>query len=301
MLIYCIPKFSTTYKNSYRLHLLPWTLPLAHISLMGSVYCTVAITIERFITVCYPFTAHRQVFSTASFIIPIIFLTTIYNIPKFFELNIVDKCMLKNISCPQDTERLTVRPTPLRQHHTYVRVYILWSNLIFYIIIPFLLLIILNIKVYQGCRTFENTFTENIRVCFSSITSKRKSSHSLDEETKDISTNVDHVESESNTVSSVKDIRKTKYYHSIASQRHREVILAKISIYITFVFLLCHSVRLIPNSYEMYITYVKDSKKSRPFWFAEVSGVSHLLLTFASSANFFIYYFKYGFKHSNRG
>ncbi len=45
--------------------------------------------------------------------------------------------------------------------------------------------------------------------------------------------------------------------------RKREVVLSRISIYIVFVFLLCHSVRIIPNGYEMFTTYIKVSLRSR--------------------------------------
>ncbi len=41
------------------------------------------------------------------------------------------------------------------------------------------------------------------------------------------------------------------------SLRKREVALSKVSIYIVFVFVFCHSVRLIPNLYELYATYIK--------------------------------------------
>ncbi len=41
------------------------------------------------------------------------------------------------------------------------------------------------------------------------------------------------------------------------SLRKREVILSRISIYIVFVFLFCHSLRIIPNVYEMICTYTK--------------------------------------------
>ena len=41
------------------------------------------------------------------------------------------------------------------------------------------------------------------------------------------------------------------------SIRKREVVLAKISLYIVFVMLICHTVRLIPNTYEMVETYTQ--------------------------------------------
>ena len=42
------------------------------------------------------------------------------------------------------------------------------------------------------------------------------------------------------------------------------MILSKISIYIVFVFLFCHSLRIIPNMYEMIQTYTKVSFQTRP-------------------------------------
>ena len=45
---------------------------------------------------------------------------------------------------------------------------------------------------------------------------------------------------------------------SARSLRRREVTLSKVSIYIVFVFVFCHSVRLVPNLYELYATYIKE-------------------------------------------
>jgi len=36
-------------------HSLPFVLPLAQIGLTGSIYLTMAITLERYFTVCHPF------------------------------------------------------------------------------------------------------------------------------------------------------------------------------------------------------------------------------------------------------
>ena len=47
--------------------------------------------------------------------------------------------------------------------------------------------------------------------------------------------------------------------NNIVSLRKRELILARISIYIVFVMLICHSIRLIPNTYEMVQTYSQVS------------------------------------------
>ena len=45
----------------------------------------------------------------------------------------------------------------------------------------------------------------------------------------------------------------------ISSLRRKEVVLAKISLYIVFVMLLCHGVKLLPNAYEMIVTYTAVS------------------------------------------
>ena len=59
VLLFSLSKFIEEYDLVYRIYLLPYLLPMAHVGLMGSVYCTLALTIERFLAVCYPFLKHR--------------------------------------------------------------------------------------------------------------------------------------------------------------------------------------------------------------------------------------------------
>ena len=55
--------------------------------------------------------------------------------------------------------------------------------------------------------------------------------------------------------------RKLEKSLSVVTTRRRELALAKVSLYIVFVMLLCHSVRLIPNTYEMIQTYTQVKYK----------------------------------------
>lgn len=53
--LFSLAKFWPSYDQLARTPSLPYVIPIAQIGLMGSVYCTVALAIERFLAVCYPF------------------------------------------------------------------------------------------------------------------------------------------------------------------------------------------------------------------------------------------------------
>ena len=56
MVMFGLPQFFPFIQDTRLfLYLIPHLLPLAHISLTGSIYFTLAITIERYTTVCHPF------------------------------------------------------------------------------------------------------------------------------------------------------------------------------------------------------------------------------------------------------
>merc|ERR1719499_739678 len=90
--------------------------------------------------------------------------------------------------------------------------------------------------------------------------------------------------------------RPLSFLQQASSLRRREVILSRISIYIAFVFLFCHSVRVVPNAYELVTTYTKaeDELLSFPGWVLRFVNLSNLLVTFACSVSFYIYYRKLG-------
>ena len=55
---------------------------------LGSIYTTLAISTERYITVCHPFFKISHTWSAKRYLIPILILSISYNIPKFFELEV---------------------------------------------------------------------------------------------------------------------------------------------------------------------------------------------------------------------
>ena len=78
-----------------------------------------------------------------------------------------------------------IMPTPMRLDPTYVRVYILWMNLIVQIIIPFVVLIVLNSFIYKKIKAFEkrsrhgSSSRTNLKVFTPHISSKFPQSNNV--------------------------------------------------------------------------------------------------------------------------
>ena len=58
---------------------------------------------------------------------------------------------------------ILLKPTDLRLEPIYIRVYILWMNLLLQIIGPFILLIVLNVLTYKRIKDFEQTLNDTLR------------------------------------------------------------------------------------------------------------------------------------------
>ena len=68
-------------------------------------------------------------------------------------------------------------------------------------------------------------------------------------------TRFSQIEGQPFVISGNEDGRK-QAFAVVISARQREVALARVSIYIVIVFLICHTVRIIPNSFEMVQTFI---------------------------------------------
>ena len=76
----------------------------------------------------------------AVIITPVILFSLVYNLPRFFELEVYQN----------DYHNSTqIVPTAMRMHHLYVHIYIVWINLFVMGIIPYATLITLNIWIFQ--------------------------------------------------------------------------------------------------------------------------------------------------------
>ena len=57
--LFSLHNFWPEYAQAFLIPSQPVMIPVAQIGLMGSVYCTMALTIERYLAVCYPFLPRR--------------------------------------------------------------------------------------------------------------------------------------------------------------------------------------------------------------------------------------------------
>ena len=271
--------FIDDYTFSVKVYILPYILPIIHIALLGSIYSTVALAAERYITICHPFMRYRcalkkkilgvprtiffehfpyyyyrSYYRGTTFILPVVLFAFLYTIPKFFELRLSWKPVGNTTQEGAGNESIIVEipkleATAMRKDKTYIRVYLICMNFLVQIIIPFAILIGFNWLTYRTMKESEKTLLQNIRVHYQSNRNRSTRNSETGE-------NVT-IQNGQQSIQNAATLTKNK----ATSLRKREVILSRISIYIVFVFLFCHSVRIIPNIYEMICTYTKVSWK----------------------------------------
>ena len=101
--IFSIPHISDAYKASaFYNYFAPIALSLTQVALTGSIYTTLAITIERYLIVCHPFYVVSQDWTSKMYILPIAIFSILYNIPKFLELYALP-CYLTEINVTSPT------------------------------------------------------------------------------------------------------------------------------------------------------------------------------------------------------
>jgi hypothetical protein len=90
----------------------------------------------------------------------------------------------------------------------YIRVYILWMNLIVQIVVPFLFLIFLNIKVFEKVKQFEQKLAENSFRVVRYTTRRAAAAAAESPAPSRATTSADHQESREYQMKNARDIYK---------------------------------------------------------------------------------------------
>ena len=85
MLLFAIPEIL----EGYFFCVAPYALAFLLVAQTGSVYCTVGISLERYLTVCHPFYFIGRNWSARRYIIPIVLFSVLFNLMKFFEFHTI--------------------------------------------------------------------------------------------------------------------------------------------------------------------------------------------------------------------
>ena len=130
----------------------PTVYPIAMIVQTGSVYLTMAVTLERFVAVCLPFRSRSLcTYGRARYgVILIAFFSLVYNLPRFWEVKWETSYPYgANVTEISITQAI---PTVIRMHPIYISVYYTWAYLIFMFFVPFSCLAIFNLLIYRQVR-----------------------------------------------------------------------------------------------------------------------------------------------------
>jgi hypothetical protein len=148
---------------------IPYGYPVLEIALTGSIYFTLAISIERYLIVCHPFYAISRDWPFNTYIIIISVFCLVYNLPRFYELQTLqcqngemdtsDVCnndtslwrksfINENHNCSLRNTMLTF--TDLGCSRKYFVIYRIVLDSILRCITPFLLLIIMNSLIIKN-------------------------------------------------------------------------------------------------------------------------------------------------------
>lgn len=110
--------------------------PLSWIGLTGSIFMTFAISIERFLGICYPLKFPPHTRKSWYYILPVVFISLIINIPRFLDAVIT-----------WDEEAPAYGPSKLRMSPDYIKYYRTYFYITFTALLPFLFIFVLNARI----------------------------------------------------------------------------------------------------------------------------------------------------------
>ena len=139
----------------------PFAYPIALISQTCSIYTTVAFTVERYIAVCKPLHAANMctINRAKKVIVAVMACCILFNIPRMFEYEIH---VLEEFDPVTNTTHVRNVRTSLGKNKLFKRVYFMYLHTIVMVILPFVVLLLLNIFLI---RAVNNSRQAHGKVC----------------------------------------------------------------------------------------------------------------------------------------
>jgi len=127
--------------------------PLHNILFTISIFMTVSISIERYLAVFHPLVYRNRSYTWNLFchILPVLLVSCLVNIPKFFESRMIWT----------DDDLTFIEITDMRMDKNYVIIYQNWIRLVLLGLVPMLLLVILNTRVFVAINSRKSSSRDN--------------------------------------------------------------------------------------------------------------------------------------------
>ena len=115
--------------------------PFAFIGMSGSIFMTVAISIERFLGICFPFKFPTSTRKAWFYIAPVCIISIGINIPRFFDAVLI-----------WEEGQPIYQVTPFRTSESYIRIYQTYFNISFSALLPLFTMVLINIRIILTIR-----------------------------------------------------------------------------------------------------------------------------------------------------
>ena len=312
LLLYAVSKLSKAYKHGTYFIIAPYLYPIFEIGSTGSIYFTIAISIERYFVVCRPFWYHEKAIPSWRYTIPILCFSVMYNVPRFFEVKTVtqsqntlsafrfNETSVDRINNTQiylnNTQNVnySVEPTELRKNVHYYGIYHIGCAMVFQFLIPLLVLIIANGLILR--QLIKDNYEAVEHYTYSENHSTQRLSNAMTLRQLNSPTALDLISEDEPLKSFLTPTHIPNKYLRHKSQVSR----AKVTLAICGVFTICHVFKWVLNIYELYIRFGSNNiseeetedKMEESKWFITVLNISNTLVVLNSSINFYIYLLK---------
>ena len=110
--------------------------PFSYIGMSGSIFMTFAISIERFLGICYPLKFPPHTRKAWFYILPVSFISIVTNIPRFFDAVLVWKDGVPHYAATQ-----------FRTSESYIKMYQTYFSIPFSAIMPLFSMFVLNVRI----------------------------------------------------------------------------------------------------------------------------------------------------------